>query len=771
MSGDPVDNRGFDTVPGTPKGEYTDGKSESWGSQDSPYRFDQDLEIKYDSLPKDGELEKAPWAANYWPTYQDNINFRWDGDDSQSPAEKFEQAMGLSGIEDAVSTWHGIDSQSRRTECSTDDECKEELVEKCSKRRGAETGYCIPTWFGICHAWAPVALMVDEPKNPVTHNDVEFKINDIKALVTLAHNRVDSRFVSLRCNTNPDDIEYDDDGRPTSAECRYTNPATYHILLANYLGIKKKSFVEDRTFSAEVWNQPIRGFKINSEREVTIEEANELIGVQPDNVAKNTEAGTVTAGEWKSFGPYPVNGGDSINVSMTGTNDADLYVRLDAEATAAEYDCRPYSNNSVETCNLKASADSNSVYIAVKGYSDTADFEIKTESGAVASTYKFNAHAAKLQYVNTTVSWITESPSHVDGYLGDTIDTYTKTDTYEYILEIDADGNLIGGEWVGASKSDHPDFLWLPEDSIPAHTTVAGGKIKWSDVKVIYEKSLDPEAPMPAIELPEGQWQGNGSLISFTAGTLKGYGLDKDVSRAHKESASPIAFFQWEIDSADGQRLEIAGGSHATITYGSWANRAQDRVYKNVALPFVLDPAKDMKSVDDGAFYVVAVQYVSGPESTHNISATTTDAAASDATSEAAGPIAVDGHTWHGNASVISHTSGAGTGYGLNYDIAQIHPEGGDTNPVVFFQWEVSAADGKTLEISADGMNSATITYGTWSKRDGDTTKTVDLPYTIDPVADGKTAKDGDWYVIKVAFPSKPAETTRVWAKTPNANP
>jgi len=166
----------------------------------------------------------------------------------------------------------------------------------------------------------------------------------------------------------------------------------------------------------------------------------------------------------------------------------------------------------------------------------------------------------------------------------------------------------------------------------------------------------------------------------------------------------------------------------------------------------------------------VAVQYAKGPDSTHNISATATDAAGTSATSEEGGLIAVDGHTWHGNASVISHTSGAGKGYGLNYDIANIHPAG-ETNPVVFFQWEVSAADGKTLEISAAGMDTATITYGTWSNRNGDVTKTVDLPYTIDPVADGKTANDGDWYVIKVAFTGKPAESTPVWAKTPNAMP
>jgi len=32
--------------------------------------------------------------------------------------------------------------------------------------------------------------------------------------------------------------------------------------------------------------------------------------------------------------------------------------------------------------------------------------------------------------------------------------------TYEYILELDSEGSIIGGEWYRDSKGDHPDFLW-----------------------------------------------------------------------------------------------------------------------------------------------------------------------------------------------------------------------------------------------------------------------------------------------------------------------
>jgi|GEM_PF-1380596 len=760
-----VDNHDpFDTEPGAPKGEGAGGKAEEWGYQDSPFIFDQNLVTKFADLPKSGEAANIPWASSYWPYYEDNINFKWDGPSSVPASTKFAQAYNLTGVEDGVSSEHGIDSQSHRTACTKDDECNSDIGEACAKREGKDSGYCIPTWFGICPAWSAAALTLPEPKREVDFNGVHFKINDIKALVSLSHERVSSKFVSLRCNTNPDDIEYDDDGRPTSKSCRYTNPATYHLLLSNYLGIRKQGFVEDRTYSAEVWNQPIRGFDVNETHEVSLQQANELIGVQPENVVTANESGTVEKNKWQHFGPYSVNPGDSISVHMTGNHDADLHVRLDAQPTDNDYDCRPYGNNSVEECSLVASASSSKVYVSVKGYADSSDFELKIEHGSVPSTYKFNDKAVKFQYVKTTVKWIGEASAETDGNLGGVIDRYTRTDTYEYILELDADGKLIGGEWIGDSKRNHPDFLWLPTGLSPS-STVASGKIKWSDVKKIYDLSVDEETGST-----EYSWNGNASLISLSSDTDTGYGLDKDMSRIHPGSKKPVVFFQWEIDGRDGRRLEITGGSRATITYGSWGSRANDRVYKDVALPFVLDPAKDGNSVEDGKFYVVSVQYDAEPGAQTDVVATTTDAAASDAASAPAEPVTVDGHTWNGNASVISYSSGDKTGYGLNYDIANIHPDSAG-NPVVFFQWEVSQADGKTLEISAEGMDKATITYGTWANRDGDVSRTVSLPYTIDPAADGLNVEDGSWFVIKVAFDKKPAAKTSVWAKTPNAQP
>jgi hypothetical protein len=85
--------------------------------------------------------------------------------------------------------------------------------------------------------------------------------------------------------------------------------------------------------------------------------------------------------------------------------------------------------------------------------------------------------------------YIAEPESDVDGNLSAVIGSYTNTDKYEYILELDDNDNIIGGEWVGESKKLHPDFLWYSVKS-NQNTIISG--IEWNDVKMLLEKSLEP---------------------------------------------------------------------------------------------------------------------------------------------------------------------------------------------------------------------------------------------------------------------------------------
>ncbi len=472
-----------------------DGKSEAWGSADNPALFNANLEYRVAELPRNGAATNTPWAGSYWPVYEDSINKKWAGAASKSPAAKYGDAFAVTGVEDGVSRYHGIDAHSTRTACTTTSQCNSSLGEQCAIRDGQTSGRCIPGWWGICHAWAPASILLPEPKKAVTYNGVEFKVNDIKALLTLVHDRTETKFVSLRCDAldSANEITFDKYGRPNggaSGNCRDTNPGTFHVLMTNYLGKQGASFVYDRTWDSEVWNQPLRGYQITAMDEISAIDANKAIGVTVEGGTTAERTGTVNGGAWTQVGAFPVTAGTNLSIVMSGTGDPDMFVKFGAEPTASAYDCRPYETGAAETCTLTVPAGATQVFVGVNGYGTTAsNFTIKvTSGGTVPTSYVFNANAAKLYKVHMDVDYISESPSSRDGNLATTIDQYTHHDRYDYILEVAAAGKIIGGEWIGTSKKLHPDFVWLPVRA--SSTTVAGGKISYANVKTIYDLSM-----------------------------------------------------------------------------------------------------------------------------------------------------------------------------------------------------------------------------------------------------------------------------------------
>lgn len=471
-------------------------QSERWGSNDNPVTFASDLVYELANLPLSGQPATAPWPGFYWPVYQDSINNRWDGASSNSPAKKYELAFGVTGVEDAVSRNYGIDDNADRKACTLDSECESNTGERCAKRVGATSGRCIPTWWGICHGWTPAAILEPEPLHEAVVNGVTFKVNDIKALLSLVYTSSNVRFLSGRCNDNAEtdssdsnNVDYDSYGRPT-AECRDTNPGTFHVVATNFLGLRHKSFAEDRTWDDEVWNQPMRSFEVTSKQEVDYAQANALIGASSAGGQTATQSGAVARSEWKHFGPYPVTAGTSIRAVMSGDNDSDLYLRFGAQPTATDYACRPYGGDSNETCDLPVPTGASQAYISVNGYAERSSFSLTISYGGSAPTrYVFNPDAIKFFHIKLTARYISESAGSTDGNLASVVDSYTRTDRYEYVLELDNAGRIIGGEWIGSSKQNHPDFLWLPV----AHggASMADGKITYANVKRLLDLSVD----------------------------------------------------------------------------------------------------------------------------------------------------------------------------------------------------------------------------------------------------------------------------------------
>lgn len=364
---------------------------DAWRYDNDPERFRVALDFGIDTLPRHGAAARRPWADSYWPTYQDGINHRWQRTGNflhdLSPAEKYDAAFngwdpqrvkGLRPYRAEHGHFHEPFDQSYYEDLGP-------LATECSRRFGnaqtrnaAAAGLLLPdgsaksgnekedfggleTWFGLCHAWAPAAILEEEPLRAVEHNGIRFEVSDIKALLIACYDGTSATLVGARNNDR--DLDMDGRGRATKADARDVNPGAFHVLLANLLGRDGRSFCEDRTANYEVWNQPIQEFRVMS-------------------------------------------------------------MELVSEAEAA------------------------------------ALVEL------VAGDYHFNEQAARYYHVKTEVDYITESPAstrpNADG------SAQERTDPYEYILEVDGKGRIIGGEWTGTSRAEHPDFLWLPHGAYRA---------------------------------------------------------------------------------------------------------------------------------------------------------------------------------------------------------------------------------------------------------------------------------------------------------------
>ena len=79
-------------------------------------------------------------------------------------------------------------------------------------------------------------------------------------------------------------------------------------------------------------------------------------------------SGQLARNQSQHYQPLAVLSGTLFEVKMTGTGDADLYVRWNAAPTLTAFHCRPYLTGSTETCSLDVPPGATQAYIMVRGY-------------------------------------------------------------------------------------------------------------------------------------------------------------------------------------------------------------------------------------------------------------------------------------------------------------------------------------------------------------------------------------------------------------------
>lgn len=538
-----------------------DGKADAWDYRNAPDRFQVEFIYRLADLPRAGEAEQIPWADDYWSYYRDSINYRWRGQSNLSPAELYDVAfnnwtppegyMDLTPQSGSSSNWdpeyyeqigplanevHNRRGNARATNGRDDDGDGE--IDETDDYDGIET------WWGICHAWAPAAVMEPEPIRTVTYNGQVFTPSDIKGLMMITYDSTRAVMLGGRCNAK--DVERNENGRATDSECQDVNAGAFHVVITNMLGRLHRAFDEDRTYNYEVWNQPIRGYEITELREgLTAAQANAILGLEGDG-------------------------------------------------------------------------------------------------------YQYNEDAVSFAEVRMTVQYITESRPSEQPRLPE-IDHYTRSDRYHYILELDGNGNIIGGEWAGASQSNHPDFLWLPL----SHGTNFRN-ISYENVRMLLELSRQEEtggvddgegqifSTEPNLAIPDDDPNGVTSRLDVpVAGTISGLQVSVDITHTyigdltlqlrrngqevtlqrHQGGSSDDLRTSFSITDFDGQDLQ-----------GTWELFISD------------DAGRDVGTLNEWGLTAVLGQGGGSTGDTHTFSSTT--------------PVAIPDNDDQGASSVISVTDG-----------------------------------------------------------------------------------------------------------------
>ena len=97
-------------------------------------------------------------------------------------------------------------------------------------------------------------------------------------------------------------------------------------------------------------------------------------GGEPQAWAGLDESGTLAKAAKKTF-TTPTLAAGTYQFEMTGTGDADLYVKVGREPSLSSYDCRPYKTGSNETCKVTL-AQPATIGVMVNGYSTNSTFKL-----------------------------------------------------------------------------------------------------------------------------------------------------------------------------------------------------------------------------------------------------------------------------------------------------------------------------------------------------------------------------------------------------------
>lgn len=242
------------------QGFQNPNRPNDWKEKNTPWKFDflGDYLYNFDLLPREGDLEsdkKIGWSGSYWPNFRGRLAHRFQY--GKHKKHSFGYSLYTFDELKVISP----DKIKRLSAAEKLDILHARYDYPFVKSEWKDTARSNPKWWGICDGVSTVSIIYPEPQNAILTNPhgikIEFTSEDIKGLMAFYYSRyrrdlVKTVQVGKRCRGGLAGLSH---------ACRDVDAATFHIILTNELGIKKRSFIGEIENGREVWNHPVSSFR------------------------------------------------------------------------------------------------------------------------------------------------------------------------------------------------------------------------------------------------------------------------------------------------------------------------------------------------------------------------------------------------------------------------------------------------------------------------------------------------------------------------------
>lgn len=206
------------------------------------------------------------WSGHYWPHYQGSLGVRYRDSSFISLMKEHAQYDKFNELREKtpVYTYDGREnflSPAEKYDLVVGDPLMSLTNYSWKIGEKAQKLGKVPTWRGICDGWSAASQMMPRPSKSVTlktpsGTTVTFYPEDIKALGSQLYARAQKNVIFLGKRCYPVVGMF-------NGGCAATNPGALHKAMVNRVGILKKTFNADISGSSEVWNYPVKSYKIS----------------------------------------------------------------------------------------------------------------------------------------------------------------------------------------------------------------------------------------------------------------------------------------------------------------------------------------------------------------------------------------------------------------------------------------------------------------------------------------------------------------------------